>query len=40
MVQLRTAISIDEAIKRVMTDSKNQSTETIEFKRMREPIFS
>ena len=30
MVQLRTAISIDEAIKRVMTDSKTQPTETID----------
>lgn len=30
MVQLRTAISIGEAIKRVMTDAKNQPTETID----------
>ena len=30
MVQLRTAISIGEAITRVMTDSKNQPTETID----------
>ena len=30
MLQQRTAISIDEAIKRVMTDNKNQPTETID----------